>query len=173
MLTIRPLTAADISAFRQLRLQALQECPSAFGATVESEQALTQAQQHARLEGPSHSRLWGAWVQQRLVGSVGLSHQLHAKVQRKAVLYAVYVAPTARGTGLARPLLEAAITYARQQPGLRQLQLGVTVGNAPALHLYQSLGFVEYGREPAALRVEERYYDEILMQLELHPHCAG
>lgn len=173
MHTIRTLTTADIPAFRQLRLQALQECPSAFGATVENELALTAAQLHARLEGPSHSRLWGAWVQQQLVGSVSLSHQLQAKVRHKAVLYAVYVAPAARGTGLARPLLEAAIAHARQQPDLRQLQLGVTVGNAPALHLYQSLGFVEYGREPAALCVDGRYYDEILMQLELQPPSQG
>lgn len=85
----------------------------------------------------------------------------------------MYVVPAARGTGLARPLLEAAIAHARQQPDLRQLQLGVTVGNAPALHLYPSLGFVEYGREPAALCVDGRYYDEILMQLELQPRCAG
>ncbi|WP_229176231.1 GNAT family N-acetyltransferase [Bradyrhizobium ivorense] len=45
--------------------------------------------------------------------------------------------------------------------------MGVTKGNAPALRLYQSAGFVEYGLERHALKVDGRYYDEILMEKDL------
>lgn len=121
------------------------------------------------MKDASHGGIWGAWnAQQELVGLVGLRHQLQAKLQHKASLYTVYVAPSARGTGLGRQLLETAIRHARQHADLRQLLLGVTAGNTAALRLYQSLGFVEYGHEPEALCVDGRYYDEILMRLALH-----
>lgn len=168
MHTLRRLTPCDVDAFRSLRLTALLESPTAFSATVAGEQALSDDQIATRLVGPSHSAVWGAWnAHQLLVGSVGLLHLPQEKLQHKASLYAVYVAPSARGTGLGRQLLEAVIAYARGAAQLRQLYLGVTVGNAAALALYESLGFVVYGCEPAALRVDGCYHDELLLQLRL------
>lgn len=165
---IRRLCSADLGAFRSLRLTALLESPTAFSATVESEQSLSDEQVGARLEGPSHSGVWGAWnAQQVLVGSVGLLHLPQDKLRHKAALYAVYVAACARGEGLGRRLLEAVITHTRLLTDLRLLNLGVTANNTAALRLYQSLGFVEYGCEPAALSVDGLCHDEILMQLRL------
>lgn len=166
--SLRRLAADDLDAFRQLRLQALQESPTAFGATVASEQNLTPAQHLARLQGDSHSGIWGAWnTQGALVASAGLWHQRQAKVQHKADIYAVYVEPTARAAGLAPQLMQTVIAHAREHTDLRQLHLGVIAGNTHALRLYQSLGFVEYGLEPAALCVDGHYPDEHLMQLRL------
>ena len=165
---IHRLSTADLGSFRQLRLAALLDSPTAFGATVETEQSLSAEQVQLRLEGPSHSGVWGAWNANRvLVGSVGLLHLPQDKLQHKATLYAVYVAPCARGAGLGRQMLEAVIAHTRLLTDIRLLNLGVTAGNVAALGLYQSLGFVEYGREPAALCVDGQTYDEILMQLRL------
>lgn len=165
---LRRLAADDLDAFHQLRLQALQESPTAFGATVASEQSLTPAQHLARLQGDSHSGIWGAWNSKgALVASAGLWHQTQEKVQHKADVYAVYVEPSARGAGLAAQLMKTMIAHAREHTDLRQLHLGVIAGNTHALRLYQSLGFVEYGLEPAALCVNDYYHDEYLMQLRL------
>lgn len=167
MHTIRRLTLGDVSAYRQLRLAALEESPSAFSATLASEQALSDAQFATCIAGASLSGAWGAWSpRQQLVGSAILWHQPREKLRHKASINGVYVEPSARGTGLAQQLLEAVLAHARQG-GLRQLYLGVTAGNAPAQRLYTKLGFVEYGREPAALCVDGVYYDEVLMQLRL------
>lgn len=166
--SLRRLVAGDLGAYRSLRLTALLESSNAFSATVETEQALSDEQVLGRLEGPSHSGIWGAWnTKQVLVGNVGLLHLPQDKLRHKASLYAVYVAPCARGEGVGRQLLEAVITHTRLLTELRLLNLGVTAGNTAALGLYQSLGFEEYGREPAALYVDGRYHDEILMQLRL------
>ncbi|WP_019934336.1 GNAT family N-acetyltransferase [Oceanimonas smirnovii] len=55
------------------------------------------------------------------------------------------VAPAARGRGLGRQLLQAAVT-ALEERGCARIKLTVLPDN-PALQLYQSLGFVEAGRE--------------------------
>ena len=44
-----------------------------------------------------------------------------------------------------------------------QLQCSVTSENTVAANLYQRLGFVAYGVEPRALRVDGQYYDEDLL----------
>ncbi|HEX6389902.1 MAG TPA: GNAT family N-acetyltransferase [Solirubrobacteraceae bacterium] len=60
----------------------------------------------------------------------------------------VYVEEDARGTGLGRALMDAAIARARER-GARRMELDTNDGNAPAIALYESLGFVNKG---------DRYY---------------
>lgn len=55
----------------------------------------------------------------------------------------VGVSADRRGTGLGRRLMLAGLTQLRQMPGLREVSLTVNAGNAPALRLYDSLGFVK------------------------------
>jgi hypothetical protein len=50
---------------------------------------------------------------------------------------------------------------------VEQVQLGVVSENQPALRLYASLGFVEYGVERDALKEDGRYFDEVLMAKSL------
>jgi ribosomal protein S18 acetylase RimI-like enzyme len=47
--------------------------------------------------------------------------------------------------------------------GLETILIGVSSNNPPALNLYKSLGFTDYGREPNCLKHEGNYVDEILM----------
>lgn len=59
-------------------------------------------------------------------------------------------APAARGRGVARALCAHSIDYARQQ-GFRGIQFNFVVStNAPAVHLWQSLGFDIVGTLPQA-----------------------
>jgi ribosomal protein S18 acetylase RimI-like enzyme len=64
----------------------------------------------------------------------------------------VFVRADARGSGLGRALVEAAIERARAR-GCRRLELDTAEENAPALALYRSLGFVSGGDEPGRLAV--------------------
>jgi GNAT superfamily N-acetyltransferase len=52
----------------------------------------------------------------------------------------VFVREAARGNGLGRALVHAAIERARER-GCRRIELDVDEANAPALALYRSLGF--------------------------------
>jgi ribosomal protein S18 acetylase RimI-like enzyme len=54
----------------------------------------------------------------------------------------VYVGESARGAGLGRALVEAAIARAAER-GCRRIDLDAEADNTPAVRLYESLGFAE------------------------------
>jgi GNAT superfamily N-acetyltransferase len=56
----------------------------------------------------------------------------------------LFVAESARGSGLGRAMVEAAVERAGQR-GCRRIELDVDDANAPARGLYESLGFAEKG----------------------------
>lgn len=50
---------------------------------------------------------------------------------------------------------------------VEEVRLAVVASNTAAVRLYARLGFRRYGLEPRALRVGDRYHDELLMALRL------
>jgi ribosomal protein S18 acetylase RimI-like enzyme len=64
----------------------------------------------------------------------------------------VFVRSEARGSGLGRALVQAAIDRARAR-GCRRLELDTAEENVPALGLYRSLGFRSGADEPGRLAV--------------------
>ena len=69
--------------------------------------------------------------------------------------------------GAWRALIEAVVALARQAPGIRQLNLTAYAANRTAIALYESVGFVIYGREPAAICVDGMLHDDVHMSLRL------
>ena len=54
------------------------------------------------------------------------------------------------------------------QAGYLQLELEAVADNVPALTLYKSVGFQEYGRNPRGFRTRDgRWQELVLMRLEL------
>ncbi|NED91717.1 GNAT family N-acetyltransferase [Streptomyces sp. SID11233] len=78
------------------------------------------------------------------------------------------VADWARGRGIARALLRAAMAAARDQ-GANRLTLRVLGHNEPARALYASEGFVVEGVLPGEFFLAGRYVDDILMGRSLAP----
>ncbi len=164
---IRRLIPTDAAAFHSLRLGGLRDAPIAFGASFAEEQGLLAADIEARLQHHDDRGVFGAFVDDALVGVVALGRERQAKLAHKGMIWGVYVAPVARGTGAGRALLQAVIDFALTVPSLRQLNLVVYVGNAGAIKLYESLGFVRYGLEEAAIIVDGVAYDDLHMSLRL------
>ncbi len=105
----------------------------------------------------------GAFLDRALVGVVRVVRESGVKQMHRASIASMYVAPEARRRGVASALMERAMSHVQGWDGVRQVELAVTAGNSSAIQLYQRFGFVEYGRAPAALRVEGEYHDELLM----------
>ena len=82
-------------------------------------------------------------------------------------VWGMYVDPAARGRGVGRRLLADAVERARRVDGVRQVHLSATVGNDGAVCLYESLGFVTWGIEPASMTLEGVDLDEAHMVLYL------
>lgn len=148
-------------------MRGLREHPEAFLSSAEDEDLLPIERFAARLTGADRAT-FGAFVDGRLVGTAAAYQDRdRGKARHKAWLAAVYVAPEARGRGVGRAVSAAAVERARGWDGIEQVHLGVAVPNEAAIRLYRSLGFVEYGREPRAIKLPDRYVDEYLMVLLL------
>lgn len=142
---VRPLTPDDAPAYRALRLAGIAELPAAFCTTYALESSLPLAQMHQRLQPTPLQRIFGIFDDTRLIAMAGLRREPIAVVHDKASLWGVYVAPHARGQGLGRQLVHAAIAHACAIPELASVRLAVAQDNQAALTLYLDCGFVLSG----------------------------
>jgi ribosomal protein S18 acetylase RimI-like enzyme len=160
---IRILGRQDGSAFQTLRLQALQECPSAFASSYEEEYETPISVVAERLAPAADHCVFGALEGTELIGTAGLAREGHLKLAHKAFIWGVYVAPRFRQQGVGRQLLAQALAHAATMPGLRQVNLGVNLANIAAISLYESLGFTSFGVERGFLLVDGQLHDEMHM----------
>jgi RimJ/RimL family protein N-acetyltransferase len=169
-LEIRPLTDADAPAWRELRLRMLRDHPDVFGSSWEEFERESLEEVARRLRertSPPDNALFGAFTNGALIGSTGLHREEGAKDRHKAIIWGVYTAPEARGRGVGRALLTAAIERARATSGVERLILAVATHNTAARALYASFGFEAWGLERHALKLPDRYIDEEFFALEL------
>lgn len=160
---LRRLRSADASAFKEIRLRALREHPEAFGASWEEEQDQPDSRIAERLE--SGHVIGGISEEGKMVGTIGISRSNGQKTQHIGSIWGMYVSADARGKGLGRQLLNAAV--AEFGPSVRSVRLCVEANNEPAIKLYKSVGFRRWAHEAEALKVGGKFHDEILMRLDV------
>ena len=164
----RRLEPGDTRASVALRAEMLENTPQAFLGTPSNDEGLDEDIVRGRLAPESDSASWGAFDDcGRLVASVGFFRLPREKQRHSGFIVGVYVTPRARRRGLARSLLQMAIEHARTIEDLDILRLAVSVESPGARALYESLGFVAWGTEPRAVRVDGVDTDEVHMSLDL------
>jgi ribosomal protein S18 acetylase RimI-like enzyme len=164
---IRPLTPSDAATYRVLRLEALRLEPEAFSSDFEESRRQSIENFADRLAATVDRFTLGAFLDDALAGVVTFVRRQGVKVRHKGTVVGMYVNPDARGRGIGRRLLEAALARACAMPGLVCALLEVTAGNTAAERLYGSVGFEPYGIERGAIRVDDRTLDSVLMSLSL------
>ena len=158
---VRRLLRADAEAFRALRLEGLRDDPDAFSASWREEAAQSLEWFGDRLE--SGFVLAGSIDQARIDGMAGLHVPPTEKARHKGFLWGMYVRPDARRSGLARRLIDGVIAEARGR--VEELRLGVGVYNQPAIACYRAAGFEITGLDPRAIKIGDRYVDELVMSI--------
>jgi len=136
MAAIARLDGHEWEAFRDVRLAALEDAPAAFGSTLEIERGRAEAQWRARLEGRTQ---FVAREGDRIVATVGCRDEDGA-----VELVSMWVAPEARGSGVADGLVGAVLDVARER-GHGTAVLWVADGNRAAERLYERHGFARTG----------------------------
>jgi RimJ/RimL family protein N-acetyltransferase len=140
------LTESDWRAFAGVRLRALTDSLGEGDPQFQQEAAFTAAQWRRRLR--EHAQ-FAVLIGDRPVGLIGAQLESAETVY----LYSLWLDPTVRGQGLARPLVAAAVDWARDRRA-RTVTLRVAADNQVARGVYESLGFALKTAETPSSRGE-------------------
>ena len=168
------LTASDALAYRGLMLEAYAQAADAFTSTAEERAAEPESWWVKRIADPGGlSAAFGARVGDELLGTVALEYSAKPKTRHTALLIGMYVRDHARGQGLGKALLQAAIRHAEQRDGAKVITLTLTEGNAAALSLYVSAGFQAWGTQPMAIHTTNGFKGKVHRSKALPGASAG
>jgi ribosomal protein S18 acetylase RimI-like enzyme len=130
---VAQLTESDWQVFAGVRLRALTDSLGENDPRYQQEAAFTAAQWRRRLR--DHAQ-FAALIGGRPIGLIGAQQENPETVY----LYSLWLDPAARGHGLARSLVAAAVNWARDRRA-QTVRLRVAPDNAVARGVYESLGF--------------------------------
>ncbi len=156
-MTVRVLTPDDLADWRSIRLEGLKLAPESFLTTYEEERARPDAEVAERL---ARGHALGLFEQDELAGVLSVDPETATALSHRAWLNAFYVRDNWQGTNVAHRLMLAAIAHARAL-GCVQLELYVASDNPHAIRFYERAGFAQHGRLPRAVRLPNRYQDDL------------
>jgi ribosomal protein S18 acetylase RimI-like enzyme len=145
VITLEPIITRNVAAFKEVRLRALEDSPSAFGSTYAREVQLTDADWAERAARWNGEKGIGFLAMDASVACGLAGSFLDEADSGKAQLISMWTAPTHRQRGVGRLLVEEIAAWARRR-GATALQLMVTSSNQPAMLFYERLGFTRTGR---------------------------
>jgi GNAT superfamily N-acetyltransferase len=157
---VRRIDPHEWPLYRALRLRSLLDAPEAFGSTLAEEDLRTDDDWAWRLKLGATSGRDLPLVALPDGVPVGLAWaKVDAGDALLVNLFQVWVAPEARGHGIAAALLDTALGWARAR-GARAMALAVVCGNDAARRLYERAGFYAVGepepQRPGSDRMEQR-----------------
>lgn len=159
MITIEAVTPANISAFKDVRLRALQDTPQAFGSTYAREAAFSESEWLERTK---------RWNGEMGIGFLAMDDGtpcgiaggfLNEDDRTRALLVSMWTAPAHRRKAIGRRLVDQVLEWARRR-NAKTLFLMVTCTNDPAIRFYETLGFTRtgltdpYPNDPALIEYE-------------------
>lgn len=161
-----PVSQADLTAYKTLRLTALQTDPAAFSSTYAREAAFPEDVWRQRLDSPLKQVLIasdseGGWIGTAwIIGPSGMPPAALAPFEEAGLgakwttygLFGMWVHPAHRGKGVGKRLVDACLDWARTNidtklsTGLERVAvLLVRNDNVAARVLYSRAGFTELG----------------------------
>jgi GNAT superfamily N-acetyltransferase len=159
--TVTRLGEDDWRLWREVRLTALADSPTAFGSTVEDEQAIAEDRWREMVRSAA---IFVARAGDQVVGTVA---GLYRDSAEDRGLGAMWVAPQWRGRGVAGQLVAAVADWSRSDNAVR-LGLWVPDDNARARRFYEHEGFRLNGERRFFPGAPNRQISEMWLSLRLH-----
>jgi len=138
---VREVIVEDWEALRDIRLEALQDAPDAFGSTFEREIAFAEADWQRRIANGGN--FLGYLPEASATEPAGLIGG-YQEVPDLVELVGMYVRPRARGRGVGEALIATVIDWAGAR-NAASVHLWVTETNKPARLLYERCAFTPTG----------------------------
>lgn len=140
--------------------------PGEFAMTVEQEREFLQS----CADSPTSIYLL-AEVNGEIAGSLNFNAGKRPRVQHMGT-FGITVLRKYWGLGLGGHLLAYLIDWARAGEIVRKINLLVRTDNLPAIHLYETYGFVREGRSTRDMFIRGEFVDCYMMGLEIDPSEA-
>lgn len=167
VIVIREASLADLTQFRELRLRALQDSPTAFPADYQANANQPSSYWQDRLKEDENGNLFLAEHEPRLIGMTGIMRGQSPKTKHSADIWGVYVHSEWRGLHIAGALIERCIEWAKSKD-VNIVKLGVVIPNESAVRCYQRCGFTISATQPRGIFHGGQYYDGYLMYRDLN-----
>jgi len=168
MFLVRRLRSDEWQGYRDIRLRALRDSPTAFGSTFEVESVKPDEYWKARLASASDSPHQLPLVAERGSQMVGLVWGwIDPNRSDAAHVIQMWVAPEARGQGCGARLIESIVDWAREA-AVRSVHLRVTCGDTAAQRLYRRLGFRPAGEQEPLRPGSVELAQPMLLEFESH-----
>jgi ribosomal protein S18 acetylase RimI-like enzyme len=141
MISIRRIRPGEGLLFKDLRLAALKESPSAFSSTYGS--AIHRSRESWSEQADSTATgtdrcTFLAFADESPMGIAAIYRD--KRKQEEGEILQVWVAPDYRGSGAARELLDTVLRWCAEN-GIRRVSATITRGNDRALKFYRKYGF--------------------------------
>lgn len=102
-------------------------------------------------------------IDNQVVGMVGIENGIRQRISHVGSLHINVLKPF-RGNGIGTSMLKQLFEWAKHDPVIEKIGLGVFENNARAIDLYKKFGFVEEGRRVREIKMgPDEYVDSILM----------
>ena len=144
MLLCRRATAADVDLFREIRLQALQDSPEAFGSTYESAIERSQDSWREQLVSTVDGGLRNTQFVFDGDSCVGLGALYREDGSVSGDLIMMWISPEVRSSGAGSMIVDNLLLWAGNN-GFKSVSLVVTDSNTRGIKFYENCGFRNTG----------------------------
>ncbi|MEJ2506038.1 MAG: GNAT family N-acetyltransferase [Ignavibacteriaceae bacterium] len=159
MIEIKKLSAKRWRDLRDLRLEALLNSPTAFGSSAEEEKLFKANEWKKRINNSIF-----ATFNDKPVGIAVFIINEKIKTKHIANIYGIFVKKEFRGKGIGKKLINGTLKIISQNKSVSKIKLAVNPEQNAAVDLYKQFGFKVAGKLKNELRIDGKFYDELIME---------
>jgi ribosomal protein S18 acetylase RimI-like enzyme len=159
MIEIKKLSGDNWMDYKNIRLEALQSDPVAFGSSYEEESQFSETTWRNRIENSIF-----AISDNKPIGMVGFLFNNRLKHKHVADIFGMYVSSKYRNHGIGSKLLDNVILLIKENKAVRKIKLTVNPQQEYAVKLYKKYGFSSIGLSKDEHFVGGKFHDELLME---------
>ena len=164
MIKISTIKKSRWRDYKKLRLEALSNSPIAFGSSLSDEKKLTKKDWETRITSSITDTLFAIDEKNNLVGIIVALYDKKETQKHVARIVSFYVTPKFRGKKVGKILFEKILKKIKQKKSIKKIKIQLYSKNLVALNMYKKFGFKKIGILKKEIKINGRYYDDILME---------